>query len=106
MSQLALETKAYPGETTERPAEMGMHAHRPVPRISIQAFCETDAIARQVRRAFDDRRMAKTHPQVHMGGVEAAVELFQTVATPNLILLESSAVPRDMLQNLAALSEV
>ncbi|MBN9137388.1 MAG: CtpF protein, partial [Phyllobacterium sp.] len=50
--------------------------------------------------------MAKTHAQLHMGGTATAVELFQTVPTPNLIILESSAAPRDMLEQLAALSEV
>ncbi|MBZ9656710.1 AAA family ATPase [Phyllobacterium lublinensis] len=106
MSQLAFETDNPSEEDRDRSAGPGLHAFRPIPRISIQAFCETDAVARQVARASEDRRMAKAHTQVHMGGVERAVELFQTVPTPNLILLETSAAPRDMLQCLAALSEV
>jgi pilus assembly protein CpaE len=106
MSQLAFEPEHQSGDGGERAAGVGLHAYRPVPRISIQAFCETDTVAKQLTRASEDRRMAKTHTQVHMGGVGRAVELFQTVPTPNLILLETSAAPRDMLQSLAALSEV
>ncbi|WP_457299586.1 AAA family ATPase [Phyllobacterium sp. P5_D12] len=106
MSQVAFETENQPGDGGERSPGIGLHAHRPIPRISIQAFCESDGVAKQIARASEDRRMAKTHVQVHMGGVDTAVELFQTVPTPNLILLETSAAPRDMLQNLAALSEV
>jgi pilus assembly protein CpaE len=106
MSQLAFETENQSGDGSEPSAGMGLQAFRPIPRISIQAFCETDAVAKQIARANEDRRMAKTHAQVHMGGIERAVELFQTVSTPNLVLLETSAAPRDMLQSLAALSEV
>lgn len=101
---LAFDIEDPAGGGTERSA--GLHAYRPVPRISIEAFCETDAVARQIAKANEDRRMAKTHAQIHMGGVATAVEMFQTVPTPNLILLETSAAPRDMLQSLSALSEV
>lgn len=101
---LAFDIEDPAGGGTERSA--GLHAYRPVPRISIEAFCETDAVARQIAKANEDRRMAKTHAQIHMGGVATAVEMFQTVPTPNLILLETSAAPRDMLQSLSTLSEV
>lgn len=104
MSLLAFETEDDIGDGAGQ--STGLHAFRPVPRISIQAFCETDAVAKQIARANEDRRMAKTHAQIHMGGVETAVEMFQTVPTPNLILLETSAAPRDMLQSLSTLSEV
>lgn len=106
MSQLALDTDPYL-EEANRVAHVGrLNAHRPIPRISIQIFCETEAVAEKMSRARDDRRMAKTHAQIHMGGLETAVELFQTVPTPNLILLETGAAPKEMLAALAALSEV
>ena len=54
-----------------------MHALRPVPRISIQAFCETESVANPIERAGDDRRMAKAHLKVHMGGVATAIEFYQ-----------------------------
>ena len=69
---------------------------RPIPRISIQAFCEHGATAEIVRIAAEDRRLAKAHVNVHMGGIEAAVIHYQQNPTPNLIVLESS-LPRDHL---------
>ena len=41
---------------------------RPIPRISIQAFCEDAATAGVVQAAATDRRLAKSHVSVHMGG--------------------------------------
>ena len=46
---------------------------RPIPRISIQAFCENAAMADIMQIAAEDRRLAKAHVSVHMGGIEAAV---------------------------------
>ena len=61
-------------QETARPDVAAMQALRPIPRISIQAFCETEGVAQPIERAGDDRRMAKTHLKVHMGGVAAAIE--------------------------------
>ena len=68
----------------------------PVPRISIQAFCETTEIAQVVEGAVSDRRMGRAHVKVHMGGAPAAVEAYRTAPTPNLILIESAG-DRDVL---------
>lgn len=46
----------------------------PVPRISIQAFCEGADLAAVIQEAMADRRMNKAHVKVHMGGAAAAVE--------------------------------
>jgi pilus assembly protein CpaE len=67
---------------------------RPIPRVSIQAFCEHPATAEIVQITAEDRRLAKAHVSVHMGGVEAAVAHYQQNPTPNLIIIESS-LPRD-----------
>jgi len=67
---------------------------RPIPRISIQAFCENAAIAEILQVAAEDRRLAKVHVALHMGGIEAAVAHFQQNPTPNLVIVESS-LPRD-----------
>ncbi len=82
-----------------------MQALRPVPRVSIQAFCETEGVAQPIERAGEDRRMAKTHLKVHMGGVATAIELYKQAPTPNLIILESRKEPRDMLASLHELAE-
>lgn len=85
----------------EDAAERAKFAHgpagagaRPIPRISIQVFCENAAMAEVVQVTAEDRRLAKAHLNVHMGGIEAAVAHYQDNPTPNLIILESS-LPRD-----------
>src|SRR5579863_4696724 len=68
----------------------------PVPRVSIQAFCESPDIAAVVSAAISDRRMAKTHVKQNMGGAAAAVEAYRNAPTPNVIVLEAS-LNRDLL---------
>ncbi len=78
---------------------------RPVPRISIQAFCERPETAQTVEAAAEDRRLSKTHISIHMGGSPAAVAHYQESPTPNLIIIECGA-PRDqLLAELDALAE-
>jgi pilus assembly protein CpaE len=60
----------------------------PVPRIAIQAFCETPDIARIIETAMSDRRMDKAHVKVQMGGASAAAEVYRNAPTPNVIVLE------------------
>jgi len=79
---------------------------RPVPRISIQAFCETESIAHPIERAGEDRRMAKTHLKVHMGGIDTAIDFYQSAPTPNLVILESRREPRELLESLKRLADV
>jgi pilus assembly protein CpaE len=105
MSNLAYDAVLEAEETP--PHEVAaMSALRPVPRISIQAFCETDSIAGPIERAGEDRRMAKAHLKVHMGGVATAIEFYQSAPTPNLIILESRSEPKALLESLRQLSEV
>ena len=103
MTNLAYDSPAD-GETATPEIE-AQQALRPVPRISIQAFCETEGVAQPIERAGEDRRMAKAHLKVHMGGAATAIELYQSAPTPNLIILESRKEPRDMLQSLNELAE-
>jgi pilus assembly protein CpaE len=59
------------------------------PRVSVQAFCVHSATATAARAAAEDRRLAKAHLAVHMGGIEAAIEAYHTAPTPNVIILET-----------------
>ncbi|MEQ1930395.1 MAG: hypothetical protein ABL957_07660 [Parvularculaceae bacterium] len=63
--------------------------HRPVPRISIHAFCETPATTSLIEQAAVDRRLSKAHLTMHMGGLAKAVDHFQSTSTPNLIIVET-----------------
>lgn len=76
------------------------------PRINIEAFCETAALADAMRAAAADRRMARAHTQVHMGGIAAAVRRFEAQSTPNLLIVESPAEQGALPAALAALAEV
>ena len=99
---------AYDSPVDGEPAEQevaAMQALRPVPRISVQAFCETDGVAQPIERAGEDRRMSKAHLKVHMGGVATAIEFYQSAPTPNLIVLESRSEPRQLLEQLGQLAE-
>ena len=105
MSNLALEKENEIVDLEEGDVA-ALGALRPVPRISVQAFCETESVANPIERAASDRRMTKAHVKVHMGGVATAIEFYQSAATPNLIILESREEPRQLIASLVKLAEV
>ena len=76
----------------------------PVPRVSIQAFCETPETAAIVQTAIADRRMAKTHVKQNMGGAAAAVEAYRSAPTPNVVVLEATANRELLIEQLEELS--
>ena len=78
----------------------------PAPRISVQAFCETVETAAAVQAAGEDRRLAKAHLKVQMGGIAAAVEAYSASSTPNVIMIESESRGDDLLGGLDSLAEV
>jgi pilus assembly protein CpaE len=90
------------------PAEIAGREERiaPAPRISVQAFCETVETAGAVQAAGEDRRMAKAHLRMQMGGMIAAVEAYQNAPTPNVIILESENGGDDILRGLDQLAPV
>jgi pilus assembly protein CpaE len=77
----------------------------PAPRVSVQAYCASVAVATTVRAASEDRRLGKAHLSVHMGGVAAAIEAYQKAPTPNVIVLETE-VEHDILDGLDELAAV
>jgi pilus assembly protein CpaE len=78
----------------------------PVPRVTIQAFCETHDVAAQVQDAFADRRLNKAQTKLQMGGPAAALEAFRNAPTPNVIILESVNEPSVLVGHLEGLSDV
>ncbi|MDJ0512239.1 MAG: CtpF protein [Methyloceanibacter sp.] len=79
---------------------------RPIPRVNIQAFCEDQNTASVIQKASEDRRLAKAHVTVQMGGVESAVTFYRDASTPNLIIIESLLNRAEMLSDLERLAEV
>ena len=89
------------------------HSHRanlsthiaPVPRISLQAFCETPDLSATIGDAMADRRMDKAHVKVHMGGAPAAIEAFRSQPTPNVIVIEAGHDREHLHEQLTELSQ-
>jgi pilus assembly protein CpaE len=106
MNNLAYDSESELEEAVTDGEVAQLNALRPIPRISIQAFCETESVAKPIERAGDDRRMAKAHLKVHMGGLEAALEYYDVAPTPNLIVLESRDEPKELLESLQRLADV
>lgn len=78
---------------------------RPIPRISIHAFCETEGVAAALKTASEDRRLARTHIAISMGGIPSAVAFFEENPTPNLIIVETKAATGQLLAELDLLAE-
>jgi pilus assembly protein CpaE len=78
----------------------------PAPRVSIQAFCASVDTAASVQAAAEDRRMAKAHLRVQMGGIAAAVEAYRSSPTPNVIMIETDTRVDELIAGLDELAEV
>ncbi len=79
---------------------------RPLPRISVHAFCESEALQQVMERCANDRRVSKVSLRITSGGIAAAANMFQTTPTPNLIILETKASAANLLAELAPLASV
>ena len=90
----------------QSPADVvGREEHiAPAPRVSVQAFCESVDTAAAIQAAGEDRRLAKAHLRIQMGGLTAAVEAYQNAPTPNVIILESEHRGEEILTGLDQLA--
>jgi pilus assembly protein CpaE len=79
---------------------------RPLPRISVHAFCESEELQRVMERCGNDRRMSKVSLRITSGGIAAAANMFASAPTPNLIVLETKANSSSLLSELAPLASV
>jgi pilus assembly protein CpaE len=78
----------------------------PVPRITLQAFCETHDVAAVIQAAITDRRMAKALSKVQMGGPAAAAEAFRDAPTPNVLVIENTGDMASLVGHLEQLAGV
>ncbi|MGR9166091.1 AAA family ATPase [Rhizobium leguminosarum] len=79
---------------------------RSLPRISVHAFCESEALQHVMERCVNDRRVAKVSMRITSGGIAAAANMFSGAPTPNLIILETKANAANLLAELAPLAAV
>lgn len=82
------------------------HDHiAPLPRIAIQAYCETPQVKQVVESIQRDRRMSKTMLRVFDGGIAACLEAFRSSPTPNVIIIEASSDRKSLLAHLDELAQ-
>ena len=67
----------------------------PVPRIAIQAFCETPDVAAAIEAAAATGACSKAHVKVQMGGAPAAVEAYRTRRRRTSSCIEADRDGRD-----------
>jgi pilus assembly protein CpaE len=77
----------------------------PLPRVAIQAFCETHEIKQILQSIQTDRRMVKAMMKVQDGGVAACLEAYRGAPTPNVIIIESNNDRNGLLLRLDELAQ-
>ncbi len=77
----------------------------PLPRVAIQAFCETPDVKQLIQSIKLDRRMAKTTLRVQEGGIAACLEAYRGAPTPNVIVIEASGDRAGLLHRLDELAQ-
>ncbi|WP_405041504.1 CpaE family protein, partial [Phenylobacterium sp.] len=77
-----------------------------LPRITVHIFCATPETAELADRAAEDRRMERTTVVTRMGGLAAAVEVYQNQATPSLVMVECLESAPELLGLLDRLAQV
>lgn len=88
----------------DTPARGDFDRIRPLPRISVHVFYETEGLAKTMERCGEDRRMAKVNLRVNSGGVSAATNMFSSSPTPNLLILETRADAETLIAELGELA--
>ncbi len=76
----------------------------PLPRVAIQAFCETVDLKDVIEDCKSDRRMAKAMVKIQDGGVNACVEAYRGAPTPNIIIIEANGDRHGLLARLDELA--
>jgi pilus assembly protein CpaE len=77
-----------------------------VPRVNIHAFCDNPHTVQAMQAAAADRRMSRAHVTIQLGGIMAAVQVFQSQPTPNVLIVESNSQRDMILAELAQLAQV
>jgi pilus assembly protein CpaE len=79
---------------------------QPIPRVTINAFCDRPDVAAAIESAAGDRRLAKAIVQVSTGGIEAALTSLAAQASPNLIIIDTTAPASALLRGLDRLAQI
>ncbi|WP_162654479.1 CpaE family protein [Lentilitoribacter sp. Alg239-R112] len=79
---------------------------RPLPRISVHAFCETPSLLELMENCAEDRRLLNVNMRINQGSILAAASMFETSPTPNLLVIESSLDRSGLMDELQKLASV
>ncbi|MGG2477463.1 CtpF protein, partial [Rhizobium sp. BR5] len=90
MSAVEYDIKPSVGAEAEPARAADMDRLRPLPRISIHAFCVSENMQSVMDALSSDRRMSKVTLRVTKGDINAAATMFSASPTPNLIVLETA----------------
>jgi pilus assembly protein CpaE len=85
--------------------EQGADYVPPLPRVAIQAFCETPDIKQVMQTIQLDRRLSKVMFKLQDGGMAACLEAYRGAPTPNVIIIEASSDRQGLLTRLDELSQ-
>ncbi len=77
-----------------------------IPRVNIQAFCDDQRTAEAMQAAATDRRMTRAHVSIQLGGIKAAAQLYQSNATPDVLLVETKGARDVIVSQLMELAAV
>jgi len=77
-----------------------------VPRVDIHIFCETQETGQAIQVASGDRRMSRAHVTIQLGGIAAAVQVYQSQPTPNVLVVETHGSRDQVMAELTRLAEV
>jgi pilus assembly protein CpaE len=77
-----------------------------VPRISIGIFCDNPQSAQVMQSAASDRRMARAHVNIQMGGIAGAAQFYTQEQTPNVVIVESHGDRARVMAELGQFAEV
>ncbi len=71
------------GSQAAEPVRAGdVESLRPLPRISVHSFCESEQMLRLMEACGRDRRMGKVSMRINAGGISAAANMFASARRP------------------------
>jgi pilus assembly protein CpaE len=77
----------------------------PIPRIRIHAVSERAELGAVLQQASQDRRMSRVEFVLQPGGVDAAIAHCASNSSPDLLILDTAAGQRELLEKLDRLAE-
>jgi len=79
---------------------------KPLPSISVHAFCDRQETAQCINETTRDWRMRRTNMKIYMGGLPAAIDFYHKETTPSLIVIESGMRGDELFNQLEQLASV